>query len=225
MADSRSINFWAVIPAYNEAQHIADVVTSARVYLPVLVVDDGSQDRTGEFAGAAGAEVMTLNPNQGKGAALRAGFRYALEKGALAVVTLDADGQHEPEEIPSFIDAFAQSGADLIIGVRQFEQMPLVRRFANSSGRWLFSWAVGQSVPDNQSGYRLISRRLVEAVLDNPAQGFDYEVEMITTCIRRGFRMSSVPIQTIYAGEHSHIQPGKHVWNFLRLVARTRMQR
>jgi glycosyltransferase involved in cell wall biosynthesis len=212
----------ALIPAYNEAASIARVVAGARLYLPVLVVDDGSQDETDTLAEAEGALTLRQVPNQGKGAALNCGFRWALDEGYAAVLTLDADGQHDPAEIPKFLTAYAQYGADLVIGQRQFEQMPPVRRLANWLGRVTFSWALGQPIPDNQSGYRLVSRRLMQAMLESQEQGFEYEVEMVSICVRRGFILEWVPIRTIYAGESSHIRPLQHVKNFLRMVWKTR---
>ncbi len=212
----------ALIPAYNEAARITPVIAATRAHLPVLVVDDGSRDETAALAEAAGARVIRQVPNQGKGAALRAGFRDALEHGYDAVITLDADGQHAPDEIGRFTACYAETGADLIIGQRDFRYMPTVRRISNTLGTVLFSWALGQHIPDNQSGYRLLSRRLMEALLDSQEQGFEFEVEMITTCLVRGYRLEWVPISTIYAGESSHIQPASHVRNFLRVVLAAR---
>lgn len=207
----------AVIPAYQEGPRIAAVVEASRRYLPVVVVDDGSTDDTAERAAAAGAHVIRQVPNQGKGAALRAGFRYALETGAVAVVTLDADGQHDPAEIPGFLHAFEASRPELIIGQRDFREMPLVRRLSNTLGGAVFSAAVGRSVPDNQSGYRLIGRQLMSALLDSDEHGFEFEVEMIAHAISLGLPVAWVPIRTIYAGEPSHIRPWQHFTSFLRV--------
>ena len=149
-------------------------------------------------------------------------MRWALEHGCDTVVTLDADGQHDPAEIPAFLDAYTATRADLIIGARDFGQMPAVRRVSNTFGRWSFSWALGQPVQDNQSGYRLLSRRMMEAVLDSNEQGFEFEVEMIVTCVQRGYALGWVPIRTIYAGETSHIDPLTHARNWVRLVRETR---
>jgi len=212
----------ALIPGYNEAAHIAEVVSGAQAHLLVLVVDDGSGDDTGVRAERAGATVLRQTPNQGKGTALRAGFHWALDAEYEAVVTLDADGQHDPAEIPKFLDAYAERGADLIIGARDFSRMPPVRRLANTLGGWAFSWAIGQPIRDNQSGYRLIRRRLLEAILASDEAGFEFEVEMIVTCIRRGFELDWVPIRAIYAGEGSHIRPWHHTVNFVRVVWQTR---
>lgn len=215
----------ALIPAYNEAARVAQVVTGAMAYLPVLVVDDGSSDGTATCAGEAGATVLQQTPNQGKGTALKAGFRWALDKGYEAVITLDADGQHDPVETPKFLDAYAARAADLIIGARDFSHMPLIRRLSNTVGGWAFSWAIGQPVRDNQSGYRLVSRRLLEAILASNEAGFEFEVEMIVICVRHDFKLDWVPIRTIYAGETSHIRPWHHTVNFLRMVWQTRKGR
>lgn len=211
-----------VIPAYNEAVHIADVVHAALPHGPVLVVDDGSTDDTVRLALRAGAVVERLWPNQGKGAALQAGFRRALEWGYDLVVTLDADGQHDPDEIAAFLEAHRRAPADLIIGQRAFHKMPIVRRLANTLGERLFSWAIGQHIPDNQSGYRLLRRRLLEALLDHGERGFEFEVAMIAICIRQGYRLGWVPIRTIYSGEASHISPLKHTLNFVRVTLAAR---
>jgi glycosyltransferase involved in cell wall biosynthesis len=212
----------ALVPAYNEAAGIAAVVAAAREYLPVLVVDDGSGDDTASLAEAAGAQVLRQAPNQGKGAALKAGFRWAIEHAYAAALTLDADGQHDPHEIPGFLSAYWAQQVDLIIGQRNFSHMPPSRRLANTIGRWSFSWAVGAPIPDNQSGYRLVSRRLMQALLESGEQGFELEVEMIAICVRRGYRLAWVPIRTIYAGEASHIRPLQHIRNYLRILWKVR---
>ncbi len=211
----------ALIPAYNESARIAGVITRTLEYLPVLVVDDGSKDNTAEIARDLGATVVRQVPNQGKGAALMNGFRHAVEMGYDAVVTLDADGQHDPSEIPLFLEEFKQ-GADLVIGKRDFSKMPFPRNISNTIGTWSFSNALGEYCPDNQSGYRLHSRRLVEASLSSRETNFEFEVEIIVTCVISGFKLAWVPIKTIYAGENSHIKPIRHIWHFYRVVRKTR---
>jgi glycosyltransferase involved in cell wall biosynthesis len=213
----------ALIPGFNEAPRIGAVIEAASAHLPVIVVDDGSTDRTAEVARTAGATVIEQRPNQGKGAALRAGFRRALDDGADAVLTLDADGQHDPAEIPAFLGAWAtEPRPDLVIGRRNFRAMPPARRLSNVVGGRAFSWAVGREIPDNQSGYRLVSRRLAEATLASDEPGFAFEVEQITTCIRLGFAIAWVPIRTIYAGAPSHIRPLAHLREFVRIVRQAR---
>jgi glycosyltransferase involved in cell wall biosynthesis len=217
----------ALVPGYQEGPRIGAVVRAASRHLTVLVVDDGSSDDTPAVAEAAGARVIRQVPNQGKGAALRTGFRVALEEGWDAVLTLDADGQHDPDEIPRFVTAFAAPGAsaprpELVIGRRDFARMPPVRRLANTIGTAAFSWAVGQDIPDNQSGYRLLGRRLMAATLDSNETGFEFEVEMIAVCLRRGWTLGWVPISTIYAGEPSHVRPVAHLRHFVRATRAAR---
>ncbi|HEV8545423.1 MAG TPA: glycosyltransferase family 2 protein [Candidatus Limnocylindrales bacterium] len=213
----------AVIPGYNEGPRIAEVVRGTAVHLPVVVIDDGSSDDTAAQARAAGATVIEQRPNQGKGAALRVGFRRALADSAEAVLTLDADGQHDPAEITAFLAAWeAEPRPDLVIGRRNFRAMPPIRRLSNVLGGRAFSWAVGRPIPDNQSGYRLVSRRIMEATLASGEHGFEFEVEMITSCIRIGGTIAWVPIRTIYAGEPSHIRPIAHLRSFIRIVRKAR---
>ena len=213
----------ALIPGYNEAPRIGAVVLAAHEHLPVIVVDDGSTDRTADVAREAGATVVEQTPNQGKGAALRLGFRRALDDGADAILTLDADGQHDPAEIPRFLAAAAaEPKPDLVIGQRTFRAMPPARRLSNEIGRLAFSWAVGRDIPDNQSGYRLVSRRLAKQTLASDEAGFAFEVEQITTCIRMGGTIAWVPIRTIYAGAPSHIRPFAHLREFIRIVRQAR---
>jgi glycosyltransferase involved in cell wall biosynthesis len=211
-----------LIPANNEAGHISAVISTARQHLPLLVIDDGSKDDTASIVEDLGIEVLRQTPNQGKGAALRAGFKLALERGYLAVVTLDADGQHNPHEIPKFLQLFNEKRLDLIIGSREFSKMPAVRKAANSLGRIIFSWAVRQPVRDNQSGFRLISRRLMEAMLSSEESGFEFEVEMLVVCLQNGLQLDWVPIQTIYSNQGSHIHPLTHLRHFFRIIIKTR---
>jgi glycosyltransferase involved in cell wall biosynthesis len=212
----------ALIPAYREGPRIGPVVAGAREHLPVVVIDDGSDDDTAAVADVAGATVLRQVPNAGKGAALRAGFRHALDGGAAAVITLDADGQHDPAQIPAFLAAFAASRPELIIGQRDLSRMPPVRRLSNTLGGAVLALALGRSVPDNQSGYRLIGRTLMRALLDSDESGFEFEVEMIARCIALGLPMSSVPIRTIYDGAPSHIRPVHHLREFARVTRKAR---
>ena len=212
----------ALIPAHDEGPRIGNVVRAAAAHLPVLVVDDGSSDATAAEAEAAGATVLSQHPNQGKGAALRAGFARAVADGVLGVVTLDGDGQHDPAELPRFLAAERERPAELIVGRRDFGRMPLLRRLSNGAGTVLLSAAVGRWIPDNQSGYRLIGRRLMAAMLESHEDGFAFEVEMIAVCIREGWPMRWVPISTIYGDERSHIRPLRHLREFVAISRRAR---
>jgi glycosyltransferase involved in cell wall biosynthesis len=212
----------ALIPAHDEGPRIAAVVRGARAHLPVLVVDDGSADDTAVLAEGAGAEVRSQHPNQGKGAALRAGFAIAIARGVLAVVTLDGDGQHDPAELPRFLEAEREHPVELIVGKRDFGRMPLVRRIANGLGTLLLSAAVGRWIPDNQSGYRLVGRRLMAEMIASSEDGFAFEVEMIAVCVREGWPMRWVPVSTIYGDERSHIRPLRHLRDFIAVSRRAR---
>jgi UDP-N-acetylglucosamine---dolichyl-phosphate N-acetylglucosaminyltransferase len=212
----------ALIPAYNAAPFVRDVVSKARAYVPVIAVNDGSSDGTLGELRATDAFVIDQQPNQGKGAALQRGFRAALDRGVDAVIQLDADGQHDPTEIPAFVRKYWETRADLIIGERDYSQMPFVRRMSNTIGRRAFSWAIGRYVRDNQSGYRLLSRRLMEAVLSSGERGYEFEMDMILLCVKRGWRIEGVPIRTIYGEEKSNIRPIQHVVHFFRMVRHAR---
>ena len=212
----------AVIPAYNPGPEIVRVVTGAARELGndhVLVVDDGATDRSGERARETGVQVITHPENRGKGAALRSGFAAALAAGAEWVFTLDADGQHDPAEMPAFLAAAAAGGADLWIGdrMRDTRDMPPLRRFANRSTSSIISWLAGQPISDSQSGYRLISARVLRSV-DLRFDRFEAESEILIKASRAGFRIGSVPIRTIYGEERSTIHPARDTLRFLGLV-------
>ena len=157
-----------VLPAYNEEKHLKQVLKQVLEQTPdVLVVNDGSKDRTADIARECGVMLITRENNLGKGASLKEAFNRALELGYDAVIMLDADGQHDPACIPEFIEKFHETRAPLIIGYRNYEEMPFRRRIPNLIGKALFSAAVGQEIPDNQSGYRLLDRVMMNRMLSN----------------------------------------------------------
>jgi glycosyltransferase involved in cell wall biosynthesis len=211
-------NILALIPAWNEEAFIGPVIEATRTQLPVLVVDDGSQDRTSDLAISAGAKVVQHAENKGKGQALITGFNWALAQGFEAVVTLDADGQHDPKEIPTFLSAYRENAGELIVGRRNFRQMPFPNRFANPIGSWLLSLALKQRIYDNQSGYRLHTRKLLES-LDLQMTGFELEVEVVMQTVCLGMTIGWVPIRTIYGtGKVSYFHPLHDTIRFLRMV-------
>jgi glycosyltransferase involved in cell wall biosynthesis len=208
-----------LVPAYNEARYISDVVAGARKYASVFVIDDGSSDGTGTVAARAGAQVVAHSVNQGKGKALDTGFDCALAREVVAAITLDADGQHDPDEIPLFIEAFRAGAGDLIIGQRSFSQMPARNQFGNRVGTWLLGRAMGQPVPDNQSGYRLLSREVMQTCRPRSTR-FEAEVEILLRARLAGFRLAWVPIRTIYNDKASHFRPVRDSALFLKMVWR-----
>lgn len=218
---------YIIIPAYNEEKQIGYVVSQAAKILPTFVIDDGSKDNTSVIAQKNGAQVFLQIPNQGKGVALKRGFREAINLDCDYVITIDADGQHDVLESKKFISLFNLEKMDLIIGYRDFSKMPFSRRIANTVGGWAFSWAMGMKILDNQSGFRLLSRRLLEKVLESKESGFEFEVDVIATCIEANYSVGWVPIRTIYGNETSHINPIHHIKNFFRVVLLThkRMKR
>jgi glycosyltransferase involved in cell wall biosynthesis len=217
-----------VIPARNEADRIQATVTAA-LALPaagvVIVVDDGSTDGTAAAARQAGARVVSLPSNQGKGAALSAAFRDLFGRGFTAVVTLDADGQHLPEEIPKLLAAAA--GADLVLGVRDhlFTEMSGLRRASNRLSSAAISFAAGQRLSDIQTGFRLYSQRLVAAV-GFPESRFEAESAVVVRAARGGFRVVTVPVRLGFADGRttSHYRPLMDSLRIARAVIRARLQ-
>lgn len=218
MAEGRG-EIIALIPAYNEARYIAEVVRRTLKYLPVVVIDDGSSDETAAVAALAGAKVVAHQINQGKGKALNTGFAYAVQRGVDAAITLDADGQHDPDEIPLFIEAYRAGKGDVIIGQRTFAQMPAKSQFGNRVGTFLLGLAMGRPIPDNQSGYRLLSRAVMAKVRPSSTR-FEAEVEILLRAQMAGFHLAWVPIKTIYNDKKSHFRPIHDGALFLKMVWR-----
>jgi glycosyltransferase involved in cell wall biosynthesis len=213
----------ALIPALNAERTLPKIVGETRRQLePVIVIDDGSSDRTGDVARAAGAMVLRHEVNRGKGAALKTGFAWALANGYDGVITLDADGQHLPSEIPKFLAA----RGDLIIGGRDhlFQHMLPRRRNANRFSAWCISKCAGVRVPDSQSGFRFYSAELLRA-LQLRADGFDMESEVIVRAGRRGFRIVTIPIDLGFVDgiSTSHYKPLKDTLRIAWTVSRTRL--
>ena len=221
---SSNIPILALIPAWNEATRIGPIVEATRAYLPVLVVDDGSGDETPAVAEASGAQVVSHSQNRGKGVALMTGFAWALGQGYEAVITLDADGQHNPIDIPKFLAAREDDAGDLIIGRRDFGKMPFPRSRVNPFGSWLLSTALDTHIYDNQSGYRLYSRSLLET-LELTTTGFELEVEVIVQAVCQGMRIGWVDIETIYdVDKTSYFHPIKDSFRFLQMAWWARRQ-
>lgn len=217
-ARSRRSSILVLIPAWNEARTIGPIVEAVRAKLPVLVVDDGSTDATADCASRAGAEVVSHPANLHKGAALKTGFSWAMERGYEAVVTMDADGQHDPADLEKLLNEYRQQPAALIIGERQFFRMPWPNRFTTPLGSRMLSCALGIRVTDNQSGFRLLTRPLLERIRLK-SDGYEMEVEMIWEAIRLGIPIAWVPIRTIYFPDRqSGFRPIADTLRFLRMV-------
>lgn len=201
--------FAIAIPAYQAGPSVGEVVTRALEQAPaVLVIDDGSRDGTAEAARAAGARVISFPENRGKGEALAAAFSELFGQGFAAVVTVDADGQHLPEEIPRLLAASVD--ADLVLGVRDhlFGAMSALRRVSNRLSSRAISFAAGEDMADVQTGFRLYRRRLIETV-GFPEARFEAESAVVVRAARCGFRIAATPVRLGFADGRttSHYRP------------------
>lgn len=216
-----------VIPAHNEAATIADIVHRTRRQAEaVIVVDDGSSDDTAALAEAAGAYLLRQTVNQGKGVALWLGMQEALAQGADAVITLDADGQHYPEDIPKLLATAQRQPGRLIIAARleRRERAPGLRRFANGMADFWISWAAGYPIRDTQSGFRLYPATFLHRI-DAPEgerRGFAFESALLIQAARLGYYPATVAIETLYLpqGRPSHYRPWRDTGRIILLVAR-----
>ncbi len=195
----------ALIPAFNEAPYIADVVERTREHVAeVVVIDDGSGDGTADIARTAGATCLQLPRNRGKASALRAGLAYARDLNFTYVITLDGDGQHLPEDIPVMLRVAGETGADLVIGARSFDPalMPRSRYFSNVIGSRLASALVGCKIRDSQSGFRLL--RLDKLDLENlRSRCYELEMEILIKMARSGCTIAHAPIRIVYDDGHA----------------------
>lgn len=211
-----------VIPAYNAASTLADVVARLRRALPgvhVVVIDDGSTDATASVAARVADRVIGFPRNRGKGAALRAGFDHAIETGADAVLTIDADGQHDADFAPRLIAALA--GADIVIGARaRAGAMPVQRRLSNALSTFVVNTLTGCSVADSQSGYRAVRREVVERIRGE-GDRYEFETDFLIRARRAGFRIDDVPVPTIYGGA-SHFRAFPDTARVVRTLWRLR---
>lgn len=211
-----------VIPAYQESHAIAKVVSLIRQFCDrVIVVDDGSTDKTGSIAMEYGAKVIRHPKNCGKGAALRTGFRAALESDCDIIVTLDGDLQHNPHSIPHFLQKISE-GADIVVGSRYTtlaEKMPFFRKLSNMITTKALGVFFKVPVTDSQSGYRAFARHVLE-VISVRDDGFAAETEMLIDAQRAGFTITEVPIATSYGEEKSKIRPHRDIARWLVILAR-----
>jgi glycosyltransferase involved in cell wall biosynthesis len=216
----------ALVPAYQAAATIAAVVAGTLPIVPrVLVVDDGSADDTAACAGAAGAEVLRLTPNQGKGAALAAGLRHLANAGVDRALTLDADGQHLPDQIPVLIAASDAAPAAIVVGVRKKagQQIRRINLFGNWVADVFMRRIAGRSLPDTQSGFRIYP---VAATLALGTRGtrYDFETEVLLRAARRGMDVRGVEVEVYYppvAERVSHYRPWVDTWRIIRTVLRS----
>ncbi len=198
-----------IIPAFNAARTVGDVVRGALKYIPhVIVADDGSNDRTADFASQAGAEVVSIGSNKGKGNALKVLFNKASDEGYSAVISMDADGQHDPEEIPRFLAAYQKCRDCIIVGTRMHEKEKIPKARYNSMhiARFYVSLVANQFVEDTQCGYRLYPLSIVQGVKLVTGK-YVTETELLMKAGDMGKRIEFVKIKTIYGENGSHFRP------------------
>jgi glycosyltransferase involved in cell wall biosynthesis len=199
------------------------VVSRVRAALPearILVVDDGSTDDTAGRARAAGAQVLRVDRNGGKGRALAAGLAAAVSGGATVVATLDADGQHPAGLLPDLVAPVAAGDADLVLGARhRAGTMPWQRRLSNWLSAVLATRIAGMPVADAQTGFRAMRREVAERI--RPAgRRYEWELAFLIEALRAGYRLVSVSVPTVYQGEVSHFRSVSDTWRIARVFAR-----
>ena len=209
-----------IIPAYNESANILNLIRDIKKYqLEMLVIDDGSTDSTFSIAKDAGVQAMLNFTNQGKGASLVKGFKYALENNFDAVITMDADGQHLAQDLPLFIEAANDPKIHIVLGNRMqnVEKMPFLRVVINKFMSWLISIITKQEIPDTQCGFRLIKKEVFKDVKLSTSK-YETESELLIKASRLGFKIRSIPIRSIYGLEKSQINPFVDTLRFIRLI-------
>lgn len=207
------------LPAYNEEKAVAGIVLQAKEYADeVIVVDDGSTDRTSTMAKLAGAVTIKHENNRGKGAAIQTIITEVRKRRADALCLLDADGQHDPEEIPYLLKAVS-NGSDLVIGRRiiQKDKIPGYRYVGQRILSYFTRRLAGGSVSDTESGFRALSKKAIDRI-QLKETGFAIESEMISEAERNGLNITEVPISIIYTKDGSTLNPVKHGFGVLNRI-------
>jgi glycosyltransferase involved in cell wall biosynthesis len=213
-----------IIPAYNPGTVIVDILLGVAKHVPrenILVVDDGSTDHTADRVKQLGISFCRHGHNRGKGAALASGIEMQLTRGAELLLLLDADGQHDPADIPRFLNALTDE-YDLLIGDRSGArgEMPLSRRFSNRLSSLIVSWITGRHLPDSQNGFRLIRANVLRQ-LELVSEHFEFETELLLKAERAGFRTGTLPITGVYFAETSQIRKLRDTFRFISLICRS----
>ncbi len=198
-----------LIPSYNEARTIGAITKELKSRgLTVYVVDDGSTDNTANIAAREGAVVIAHDRNKGKGASLIEGFDRILKESFDAVLIVDGDGQHATGDVDNFFKKMAETGADIVIGNRMLDtaSMPVIRRITNRIMSRVISKMCGENIPDTQCGFKLIKRNVLESIKFE-FSNFEIESEILLKAARKGFKIESVPVKTVYRDETSNIKP------------------
>ncbi len=209
-----------LIPTYNEAKEIGRIIKEIKQQdLDVIVVDDGSSDNTFQIAQKSGAIAQRNQINEGKGASLIKGFAMCLSRGYDAVITMDGDGQHLPQDLPRFIRRAGESDSQILIGNRMQDtgSMPWLRIHTNQLMSDFISLIAKQKIPDSQCGFRLIKKDALEK-MKLVTKNYEIESEILIKAARLRFKIESIPITTVYSGEKSNINPFVDTLRFVRLI-------
>ena len=209
-----------IIPTFNESKVIGNLIMGIRQQnLDVVIVDDGSVDNTAQISRDNGAVVLKNPRNEGKGASLIKGFDYALRNDFYAVITMDGDGQHAPEDIPYFMRLAKYSNSGIFIGNRMLKtkNMPRTRVLTNKFMSWIVSRIAKQKIPDTQCGFRLIKSEVLKKI-NLETSKYEIESEILIKASRLGFKIESVPIKTVYGEERSRINPVLDTLRFIRYI-------
>lgn len=212
-----------LIPSYNEAKTVGGIIRELLDKgLSSCVIDDGSTDDTASIAKSSGAIVLRHDKNMGKGASLREGFKYVLKEDFAAALIMDGDGQHETSDIDNFFKKMEDTDADIVIGNRMSDtsSMPLVRNITNKFMSCVISKLCGRKIPDTQCGFKLIKRNVLEDI-NLESSNYEIESEILIKAAKKGFKIYSVPIKTVYKGEMSKINPIIDTIRFLLLLIKT----
>ena len=211
-----------VIPTYNESAAIGSIIKQIRQQdHDVVVIDDGSTDTTSQISQESGAFVLRNSKNQGKGHSLLRGFNYVMDNNYDAVITMDGDDQHSPDDTVLFIQKAESSDAGIIIGNRMHnpKNMPFIRILTNKFMSWFLSKLIRQRIPDTQCGFRLIKTDLLGKIKFTTHR-FETESEILIKASRLGYKIESIPIRTIYRKEKSQINPSLDTLRFISFIFR-----
>ena len=216
-----------LIPVYNEEKYIETLIYKTKKFIEdVVVVDDGSADESAALAKKAGAFVLSYKANRGKGAAIRSGLDYIAGKDFEAVIIMDSDGQHRPEEIRNFISSYEASGAPVIVGNRMENaaNMPRIRNMTNKVMSKMVSFICGQEIPDTQCGFRFIAKKVLRQI-KLTSSNYEIESELLIRASRAGFKIDSIPVTAVYSKEISYINPFIDTLRFIRLLISISLKR
>ena len=215
------VNYCAVIPVYNEADHLHNLISSLNYHLSyerIIVIDDGSSDDTPQILKESQVVSIILEENHGKGYALREGFVKALKTGCDWILTMDGDLQHSPDDVITFAVRAEEGGCDIVLGSRMEDMstMPFQRIISNTLTSLLITLRTGQKVKDSQCGFRMIHRRVLEDIVLK-YDGYMMESELLIKAGLKKYVIDSVPVQTIYNESKSAIKPFKDTLLFIKV--------